>query len=66
VGHSSIAVTVDGSGHLVPGASDEARDRLEALSTEPSSTSRGGSPIPKCLDANGLEWTTGWRARDIR
>jgi Phage integrase family len=46
MGHSSIQVTLDKDGHLMPGAESEAASRLDALleGAESKARSAGGSP----------------------
>ncbi|HEY6653212.1 MAG TPA: hypothetical protein VI028_03720, partial [Solirubrobacterales bacterium] len=43
MGHSSIQVTLDLYGHLMPGAESEAASRLDALLANAESQARGGA-----------------------
>jgi len=59
LGHSSIQVTVDVYGHLIPGANRAAVDRLDAQPTRNQSRKRWTSEPAKLLEktepASGLE-----------
>jgi hypothetical protein len=47
MGHSSIQVTLDLYGHLMPGAESEAASRLDALLAEAESQARAGAYQPR-------------------
>ncbi len=62
MGHSSIRVTVDIYGHLIPGANKAAVDRLDVTGRNPRATGRlideGGSlltPDQEMVELRGFE-----------